>query len=372
MFRFPESTARWLIDHWLLVLPLVLGFVAVWLLLPQPRRRPLLVPVLAGIAGLVVGGLVLLRATGPAVATLFDVLFYIFAGMAVVSAVCTIAQHNPVYAALWFALVILSTCGLFLLQSAPFLAAATIIIYAGAIIVTFLFVIMLAQQTGLAPYDRRSREPLLASLAGFTLLAVLLYLLQATFVTPPKVERLQARREVLDQVLDQLAKVQDLVDRREETDAIDQAMYLGRNPLSGVLREQTKEQMALEGVTKETAEQVLQEFDDLVMQWPAAKSDKDYGQMTAFLAEMRTLASKLRQRLTTEERHGFLQIPASLESQRPSLSRPGNARDLGQVKGLGRSLFGDYLWGVELAGTLLLVATIGAILIASRRKEEPA
>ena len=41
-----------------------------------------------------------------------------------------------------------STCGLFLLQAAPFLMAATIIIYAGAIVVTFLFVIMLAQQEG--------------------------------------------------------------------------------------------------------------------------------------------------------------------------------------------------------------------------------
>jgi NADH-quinone oxidoreductase subunit J len=34
---------------------------------------------------------------------------------------------------------------------------------------------------------------------------------------------------------------------------------------------------------------------------------------------------------------------------------------------LGRSLFGDYLFAVELAGTLLLVATIGAIAIAPRR-----
>jgi NADH-quinone oxidoreductase subunit J len=36
--------------------------------------------------------------------------------------------------------------------------------------------------------------------------------------------------------------------------------------------------------------------------------------------------------------------------------------------GLGRSLFGDYLFAVELAGTLLLVATIGAIAIAPRRR----
>ena len=41
-------------------------------------------------------------------------------------------------------MVVLSTCGLFLLNAAPFLMAGTVIIYAGAIIVTFLFVLMLA------------------------------------------------------------------------------------------------------------------------------------------------------------------------------------------------------------------------------------
>jgi hypothetical protein len=49
--------------------------------------------------------------------------------------------------------------------------AATIIVYAGAIIVTFLFVIMLAQQSGLSDADLRSREPALATVAGFFLLA---------------------------------------------------------------------------------------------------------------------------------------------------------------------------------------------------------
>ena len=56
--------------------------------------------------------------------------------------------------------------------------AATIIIYAGAIVVTFLFVIMLAQQEGPSNADQRSREPFLASLAGCVLLASLLCILQ--------------------------------------------------------------------------------------------------------------------------------------------------------------------------------------------------
>jgi NADH-quinone oxidoreductase subunit J len=41
---------------------------------------------------------------------------------------------------------------------------------------------------------------------------------------------------------------------------------------------------------------------------------------------------------------------------------------MGRMHALGRSLFGDYLFAVEIAGTLLLVATIGAIAIAPRRR----
>src|SRR5207344_2657446 len=101
-------------------------------------------------------------------------LFYGFSGLAVVFAALMITSRNPARSALAFAVVVLSTCGLFLLLAAPFLMAATIVIYAGAIIVTFLFVLMLAQQEGLSDADARSREPLLATLAGFALLGVLL------------------------------------------------------------------------------------------------------------------------------------------------------------------------------------------------------
>ena len=86
-------------------------------------------------------------------------LFYVFSASAVGFGALLVTQRNPARAALSFALVVLSTCGLFLLLAAPFLMAATIIIYAGAIIVTFLFVLMLAQQEG----PVRRRRPLAAS-----------------------------------------------------------------------------------------------------------------------------------------------------------------------------------------------------------------
>ena len=111
------------------------------------------------------------------------VLFYAFSGIAIVSGALLVTQRNPARAALSFALVVLSTCGLFLLLAAPFLMAATIIVYAGAIVVTFLFVLMLAQQEGLSDADARSREPLLATLTGFVLLGALLYVLKLGYAT---------------------------------------------------------------------------------------------------------------------------------------------------------------------------------------------
>ena len=86
-----------------------------------------------------------------------------------------ITSVNPVHSALWFATVVLATAGLFLIGGAQFLAASTVIIYAGAIIVTFLFVIMLAQATGTALYDRTARYPSRATVSCFVLLWALLY-----------------------------------------------------------------------------------------------------------------------------------------------------------------------------------------------------
>ena len=182
------------------------------------------------------------------------ILFSIFSIVALGSGVMMITNRNPVYAALWFALVTLSTCGLFLLQSAPFLAAATIIVYAGAIIVTFLFVIMLAQQSGTSVTDQRSRQPLAATIVAFVLLGALLSTIET---------------------------------------------------------------------------------------WSMAKGA---GEVAA-------------------------NPQATVAATTNLLSHPAADESLGTMHGLARSLFGDYLFAVELAGTLLLVAAIGAIAMAPRRAE---
>jgi NADH-quinone oxidoreductase subunit J len=93
--------------------------------------------------------------------------------VAVVSAAATIVSRSPVYSAIWFALALAGVAGVLLVLGAQFLGVATIVVYAGAILVMFLFVLMLAQPSGMAPYDRVSNEPLLSAVAGAVLLGLL-------------------------------------------------------------------------------------------------------------------------------------------------------------------------------------------------------
>lgn len=80
--------------------------------------------------------------------------YWLLALITLGAAVATISSQSPVYSAIWFATSLLGTAGLFFFNGAQFLGVATVVVYAGAIVVTFLFVIMLAQPEGHSAYDR--------------------------------------------------------------------------------------------------------------------------------------------------------------------------------------------------------------------------
>jgi NADH-quinone oxidoreductase subunit J len=75
-----------------------------------------------------------------------ELLFYLFAGLTLVFGVLVVANpysRNPVTSAMFLVLTIISLAGLFVLLHAYFLAAVQILVYAGAVIILFLFIIML-------------------------------------------------------------------------------------------------------------------------------------------------------------------------------------------------------------------------------------
>lgn len=239
---------------------LIVGGFGLWLLLPA--RWPI-GKVLGALCVAIAGGLIAYDL--PRLGAWVDEgVFWLLAAVTLGGAVAAISSQSPVYSAIWFALSLLGTAGLFMYQGAQFLGGATIVVYAGAIVVTFLFVIMLAQPEGHSRYDRLTWGGLpkvFGVLAGCLLLGILTFMMNS----------------------------------------------LKREASTGLVASASAS---------------------------AAESSS-------------TLAT------STSKQH---------------LSAAGGVLDSKHVANLGRHLFGEHLISVEVAGTLLLVALVGAIAIAIQGK----
>ena len=347
-----------------LVLAAAFAGLGVFLLLPRPRRRWGVVGATLVLCGLGVLTAFLVSRFGEPLSTpdaaktdwVGSGLFWLFAAGAVGFGVVLVVQRNPARGAIAFAFVILSTCGLFLLLAAPFLMAATVIIYAGAIIVTFLFVLMLSNVRTASDENDRSREPLLAALAGFAFLGLLLFTLHKVAPSDeqpgsgPEPPLTAAERVKLSDALAHLDAVfKPAEDAAPLTDAekakhLDDANTLmtdvlvngidGR-PTPGVRLAGTAADLRVAAIVKQADE--LKKSNDAIF-------------------DAKTPADKLK----------------AGEAVRPELLvYLGNGHlPARNVANLGVMLYSEHLLAVEMAGTLLLVATVGAVAIAGRRREE--
>lgn len=181
---YERGTVEQIIDP--IALYLVCGLGAAGVALALPRRD-----LNGGRTLTVVGGLLLAASFGLAAlllglkagdnnAALPNIFFYPFAAIGLGASLRMITHKRPVYSALYFIMTIIASCGMYLLLSAEFMAFALVIIYAGAILITYLFVIMLATQAPsgdkdelLDEVDAEAREPILASAIGFVLIGLL-------------------------------------------------------------------------------------------------------------------------------------------------------------------------------------------------------
>lgn len=129
---------------------LALSVLGLWLMVPARVRFG---GRLGALCLLIAGGL--FAADAPRLQPWLDQgVFWLLALVTLGGGVAMVAAQSPVYSAICFAVSLLGTSGLFFYNGAEFLGAATIVVYAGAIVVTFLFVIMLAQPEGHSAYDR--------------------------------------------------------------------------------------------------------------------------------------------------------------------------------------------------------------------------
>lgn len=340
-----------------LVLGVLLGFAGVYLLLPQAKRRSVTFGTFLCIASMAILGIFLAQTLGTPVQNIVgQILFWLFSAGAVGFGLLMITQRNPGRGAIAFAFVILSTCGLFLLLAAPFIMAATIIIYAGAIIVTFLFLLMLSHVSGPSDENDRSREPLMGSLAGFAFIGLILFtILQSTTAEStsvlPAVPLTIADREQLASALQNI----DAALKAENREAFVEKMKLAHDTIGVALGDDGQ---TLAGSTPPVlARRIRLPKDPRQIAFTQAakklvKANEEAENKTILGKDYpaaKDAATKLRGEVILFAGQG--QLPAR------------NVANLGYV------LYSEHILAVEMAGTLLLVATIGAVAIAGRRKQ---
>ncbi len=265
-----------------------------------------------------------------------NVYFYVFAALALGAGLRVITHHRPVYSALYFILTIIASAGLYVILAAEFMAFALIIIYAGAILITYLFVIMLATQAPVEgdedsqpEYDARAREPAIATLAGFVLLAVLTTMMFGgldSLREPPSRAEVEFRDDAT------LAKMPGKIERR--------------------LRRQPR--------LDDAGEPMLDEHGDPMMMIGEGEQ----------LARMQiTNADGSRTwRAQTAKDYVHVDLP-------DGGTRPTNPRDwpedlkTSNVELVGWNLLDEHPGTIEIAGVILLMAMLGATVLSRRQVE---
>jgi len=303
--------------------------------LPRPRISPQVVGAVIGAIAL--GGLFVSMGI-KAGDDRPEFYFYLFSAIALGSALRVISHPRPVYAALYFILTILASSALYLVLEAEFMAFALIIIYAGAILITYLFVIMLAEQapTGeevgaLSEYDRYSREPALATGVGFVLLALLTVMLTRglgddTIVPQP------SRTHGAALLAELPKKVLGSLDRIGAMDGIE-----------------TPELAAVGSLLSADGGSIRLTVTD-AMKFAKSLERSDVAELVGGRESAQALASAVTTGQTVR-----LALPASLHEE--------------NIDGIGFALIAAHPMALELAGVILLMAMLGAVVLARKQIE---
>src|SRR5918999_3573831 len=112
--------------------------------------------------------------------------FYYLAAVSVASAILAVTRRSPVHSVLWVLALFLHVAGIFLLAGAEFLAAVQIIVYAGAILVFYLFFLMLLDLPREAAGPRFGTHWPFCAAAGLAFAALAWYAHDPGLVPPPR------------------------------------------------------------------------------------------------------------------------------------------------------------------------------------------
>ncbi len=115
-----------------------------------------------------------------------SVIFFLLAGLAIACAVSMVYHKNPIYSAVSLVGVLISLACIYITLAAPFIAAVQILVYAGAIMVLVIFVIMLLNLDEDKPLLRLKNLYVIGGVLGVVLLAQTFFIFYAVSKTPIK------------------------------------------------------------------------------------------------------------------------------------------------------------------------------------------
>ena len=262
-----------------------------------------------------------------------QVIFWLLAGLTLVSAAAVITMRSPVYSAVWFAVTLLCISGLLFVQGAQFLGVATMAVYAGAILVTFLFVLMLAQPEGHAFYDRLSwgNGP-----AAVAVAASLTFAVGATY------------------------------------------MIVGQTPFGGEhqggLQPTLRDQLAA-ALPVESANEHVMLSEQLLATRFVRPDDSDTDLLVVDALPPADLAAEELDEWSATAEAQLTPAVASLLDLNPAtftvvVNTQHNVRAHEHVARLGSNLFSRHLISIQAAGALLLASLVGAVAIAMGHRDE--
>jgi NADH-quinone oxidoreductase subunit J len=355
----------WLISPIALYAFLAVGAVGVALSMPRPRVSPQLIGGITSAAAF--GGFFLFLARTDSPQPPF---FYIFALIAILSGLRVITHPRPVYSALYFIFTILASSVLYLLLQAEFMAFALLIIYAGAILITYLFVIMLATQAptedqieALSEYDAYSREPLVATALGFVLLAVLTgYMSRGVSQIVPR----DAADNQQSRLADMPRKAVDSLRARGAFEVFDEPALRGLAPMMDTNR----------GTVVLTLDRA--KLDKL----EAKLSDPRFAELFGGAEKGKKEVAKLKSEPSAIDTGGAFAKPSGDDTPAPRAEAKTDGRNTTQVRVnlpadasvenvelVGFALVAKHPMALELAGIILLMAMLGAVVLARKQAE---
>ncbi len=120
-----------------------------------------------------------------------QIIFWFLSALAIVSALMVLISKNPVHSVLWLIMVFFAISGHYILLNAQFLAIVNLIVYAGAIMVLFLFVIMLMNLNNESEPQKNVWMRLAGAVSGGCLLMILVSLVRQAIEINNKVAEMK-------------------------------------------------------------------------------------------------------------------------------------------------------------------------------------